>query len=44
MKMEHVLKASMSGVVKSVGGRPGENVAKGAVIVRFEETEEKKEE
>jgi 3-methylcrotonyl-CoA carboxylase alpha subunit len=39
MKMEHVLKAAKDGVVKSVGGQPGDNVAKGAVIVNFEKSE-----
>lgn len=37
MKMEHVLKAPRDGVVKSIGGKPGDNVAKGAAIVIFEE-------
>lgn len=37
MKMEHVLKATRDGVVKSVGGKAGDNVAKGAAIVTFED-------
>jgi 3-methylcrotonyl-CoA carboxylase alpha subunit len=37
MKMEHVLKAPRDGVVKSVGGVAGQNLAKGAVVVKFEE-------
>lgn len=37
MKMEHVLKAPKDAVVKSVGGQAGDNMAKGAVIVTFEE-------
>lgn len=40
MKMEHVLKAPRDGVVKSVGGQPGDNMAKGAAIVTFEEEQE----
>ncbi|XP_055716132.1 methylcrotonoyl-CoA carboxylase subunit alpha, mitochondrial [Phlebotomus papatasi] len=36
MKMEHMLKAPKDAVVKSVGGQPGQNMAKGAVIVAFE--------
>lgn len=43
MKMEHVLKASRDGTVKSVGGKPGDNVAKGAAIVTFDELAEEKE-
>lgn len=42
MKMEHVLKAPRNGVVKSVGGKVGDNLAKGAAVVTFEvEVEEK---
>lgn len=41
MKMEHVLKASKVGVVKSVGGQPGDSIAKGAAVVTFETDEEK---
>lgn len=40
MKMEHVLKAPKDAVVKSVGGKPGDNVAKGAAIVTFEKDDE----
>ncbi|KAG4077353.1 hypothetical protein HA402_009754 [Bradysia odoriphaga] len=36
MKMEHVLKAPRNGVVKSVGGKVGDNLAKGAAVVTFE--------
>lgn len=36
MKMEHVLKAPRNGVVKSVGGKVGDNLAKGAKVVTFE--------
>lgn len=39
MKMEHVLKAPRDAVVKTVGGQPGDNMAKGAAIVTFEEEE-----
>lgn len=35
MKMEHVLKAPRDGVVKSVAGAAGSNVAKGAAVVTF---------
>lgn len=37
MKMEHVLKAPRNGIVKSVAGKAGTNVAKGAAVVTFEE-------
>lgn len=37
MKMEHVLKAPRNGTVKSVAGKAGTNVAKGAAVVTFEE-------
>lgn len=37
MKMEHVLKAPRDAVVKTVGGQPGDNMAKGAAIVTFED-------
>lgn len=37
MKMEYILKAPRDATVKSVGGKPGDNVAKGAVVVAFEE-------
>lgn len=37
MKMEHVLKAPRDGVVKSVVGEAGINVAKNTAIVTFEE-------
>ncbi|KAJ6599630.1 Methylcrotonoyl-CoA carboxylase subunit alpha, mitochondrial, partial [Pseudolycoriella hygida] len=39
MKMEHVLKAPRNGVVKSVGGKVGDNLAKGAAVVTFEAEE-----
>ena len=39
MKMEHVLKAPKDGVVKSVAGQPGDNIAKGAAVVTFEKSE-----
>lgn len=37
MKMEHVLKAPRDGVVKSVAGNAGINVAKNEAVVTFEE-------
>lgn len=40
MKMEYVLKAPKDGVVKSVNASVGKSVAKGDVIVAFEEEEE----
>lgn len=40
MKMEHVLKAPRSGVVKSVGGNSGDNMGKGAAIVTLEDDKE----
>lgn len=40
MKMEHVLKAPRDAIVKNVGGQPGDNMAKGAAIVTFEEDTE----
>lgn len=40
MKMEHVLKAPRDGVVKSVVGAAGSNVAKGAAVVTFEDISE----
>lgn len=36
MKMEHVLKAAMDGVVKAVPNAEGSNVQKGAVLIAFE--------
>lgn len=39
MKMEYVLKAPRNGIVKSVSGQLGKNVAKGDVIVAFVEEE-----
>lgn len=36
MKMEHVLKAPRNGIVKSVGGKVGDNLAKGVAVVTFE--------
>lgn len=35
MKMEHVLKAPRDGIVESVAGEAGSNVAKGAAVVTF---------
>lgn len=43
MKMEHVLKAPRDGVVASVFGAAGGNVAKGAAVVTFEEVPNKEE-
>uniref|UniRef100_A0A336K5K3 CSON001039 protein n=1 Tax=Culicoides sonorensis TaxID=179676 RepID=A0A336K5K3_CULSO len=37
MKMEHVLKAPKDGIVKSVAGEAGINVAKNQVVVSFEQ-------
>ena len=39
MKMEHILKAPKDAVIKSVGGAEGDNVAKGAAVITFEEEE-----
>lgn len=39
MKMEYVLKAPRTGIVKSVSAQLGKNVAKGEVIVAFVEEE-----
>lgn len=39
MKMEYVLKAPRTGIVKSVNAIVGEGVAKDAVVVSFEEDE-----
>lgn len=36
MKMEYVLKASSSGVVKSIAGKVGDNIGKGVTIVKLE--------
>lgn len=40
MKMEHVLKAPRDGVVESVSGGAGSNVAKGEAVVTFVEVAE----
>lgn len=40
MKMEYVMKASRNGIVKSVSSKLGQNVAKGEIIVRFEDETE----
>lgn len=40
MKMEYVLKAPKDGIVKSVNASVGKSVAKGDVIVAFEEETE----
>lgn len=37
--MEHSLKAPKDAVVKSIGGKEGSNVAKGAAIITFEDDE-----
>lgn len=37
MKMEHVLKAHRNGTIKSVGGKSGDNIAKGAAVVTLED-------
>lgn len=37
MKMEYVLKAPRNGVVKSIYSELGKNVAKGEIIVTFED-------
>lgn len=42
MKMEYVLKAPRNGIVESVNAELGKSVAKGEVIVKFEENEEPK--
>lgn len=42
MKMEYVLKAPRDGIVKSVNADVGQSVAKGAVIIEFEQEEEVK--
>lgn len=43
MKMEYVLKAPKDGVVKSANSKLGQSVAKGEVIVAFEEQEDEEE-
>lgn len=43
MKMEHVLKAHRSGTIKSVNGKPGDNMAKGESIVTLEEEQQSNE-
>lgn len=40
MKMEYVLKAPRDGIVKSVSSKLGVNVAKGEIIVKFEDNPE----
>lgn len=37
MKMEYVLKAPRDGIVKLVGAQVGKNMAKGEIVVAFEE-------
>ncbi|XP_032578614.1 methylcrotonoyl-CoA carboxylase subunit alpha, mitochondrial [Drosophila sechellia] len=39
MKMEHILKAPKDAIIKSIGGAEGDNVAKGAAVITFEEVE-----
>ncbi|XP_037946188.1 methylcrotonoyl-CoA carboxylase subunit alpha, mitochondrial [Teleopsis dalmanni] len=41
MKMEHVLKAPKNAIIKSISALKGENIAKGVVIISFEEPEDK---
>lgn len=40
MKMEYVLKAAVSGKVKSIAGKIGDNIGKGVTIVEIEAAEE----
>ena len=40
MKMEYVLKAAVSGKVKSIAGHVGDNIKKGVTIVEIEASEE----
>lgn len=37
MKMEHILKAPQDATIKSIGGAEGDNIAKGAAIIIFED-------
>ncbi|XP_053966504.1 methylcrotonoyl-CoA carboxylase subunit alpha, mitochondrial [Anastrepha ludens] len=37
MKMEHILKAPQDATIKSIGGVEGENIAKGAAVIIFED-------
>ncbi|XP_030369477.1 methylcrotonoyl-CoA carboxylase subunit alpha, mitochondrial [Scaptodrosophila lebanonensis] len=37
MKMEHILKAPKDAIIKSIGGAEGDNVAKGAAVITFED-------
>jgi biotin carboxyl carrier protein len=39
MKMEYVLKAAVSGKVKSIAGKIGDNIGKGVMIVEIEASE-----
>jgi biotin carboxyl carrier protein len=39
MKMEYVLKAAVSGTVKSIAGKVGDNIGKGVTIVEIEASE-----
>lgn len=40
MKMEYVLKAAVSGTVKSIAGKAGDNIGKGVTIVEIEASDE----
>lgn len=37
MKMEHILKAPQDAIIKSIGGAEGDNIAKGAAVIIFED-------
>lgn len=37
MKMEHILKAPQDATIKSIGGAEGDNIAKGAAVIIFED-------
>lgn len=39
MKMEHVLKAPKDAKIKSIGGKAGDNIAKGAIVIAFDDEE-----
>ncbi|XP_039947656.1 methylcrotonoyl-CoA carboxylase subunit alpha, mitochondrial [Bactrocera tryoni] len=39
MKMEHILKAPQDAKIKSIGGAEGDNIAKGAAVIIFEDEE-----
>lgn len=39
MKMEYVLKATMTGTVKSIAGKVGDNIGKGVTIVEIDQPE-----